>query len=287
MADSITPSTTFTTPPRNNWLAALGQSTLNFLAGFGRFWVFALHTWIHSFTVLTRRRDIQRLIPQFLAVGTMSVPVIMITGMFVGMVLAIQAIEQFMYVGLADRMGVMVSLSVVRVLGPVLAGVMLAGRVGGALAAELGSMNVTEQIDALRAMGSDPIRVLVAPRFLACLLLTPLLTLYCDLMGVFGGWLICVPVFDLSNYQYWNQTAAVVEMWDIWSGLAKSVFFGASIGMIACFKGFNCRPGAEGVGRACTESFVVSFVMILVLDFFISLLLKGIYEMIWGFKSIL
>ena len=226
------------------------------------------------------------IVPLTPVVGTMSVPVILVTGMFVGMVLAIQAIEQFMSAGLADRMGVVVSLSVVRELGPVLAGVMLAGRVGGALAAELGTMNVTEQLDALRSMGSDPVRILVVPRFLACLFLTPILTMYCDLMGVFGGWLISVPIFELSNDAYWDYTEAALEKWDVMVGLLKSLFFGASIAMISCFKGFNCKPSAEGVGKACTESFVTGFVVILILDFFLAFGLKGVYEGIWGFKTV-
>ena len=226
------------------------------------------------------------MLPQFFAIGVLSVPVILITGAFVGMVLAIQAIQQFMSVGLADRMGVLVSFSVVQELGPVLAGVMLAGRVGGALTAELGTMNVTEQLDALRSMGSDPIRVLVVPRFLACVLLTPVLTLYCDLMGVFGGWLISVPIFDVSSEAYWGYTAAALEKWDLGCGLFKSIFFGASIALISCYKGFHCKQGAEGVGKACTESFVTGFVVILILDFFIALALKGFYEGMWGIKTV-
>lgn len=270
----------------NGWLAGLGQVAVNLLADLGNIWVFASRTMARSFPAIVHRRDLQRLWPQFFAVGTMSVPVILVTGIFVGMVLAIQAIEQFMSAGLADRMGVIVSLSVVRELGPVLAGVMLAGRVGGALTAELGTMKVTEQLDALRSMGSEPIRVLVVPRFLACVLLTPILTLYCDLMGVLGGWLISVPVFGISNWAYWNYTEIALETWDILSGLIKSFFFGATIALISCYKGFNCRQGAEGVGRACTESFVTGFVVILILDFFLAMLLKSIYESFWGFKTV-
>lgn len=281
--DSFAPATG---PAPNGWLAALGRSAILALASFGDFWMFSGRTVRYSPATLLRHRDMQRFLPQCYAIGTLSVPVILITGAFVGMVLAIQAIEQFMSVGLADRMGVIVSLSVVRELGPVLAGVMLAGRVGGALAAELGTMNVTEQLDALRSMGTDPIRVLVSPRFAACVMLTPVLTLYCDLMGVAGGWFICVPIFDIGNDVYWDYTAAALEKWDILSGLLKSVFFGASIGLVSCYKGFNCKPGAEGVGKACTESFVTGFVVILILDFFLAFGLKGLYESIWGFKSV-
>ena len=271
---------------RNGWLAGLGRFTVSRLIAFGDIWAFAGHIFSQVPGGLVRRRDLRRLWPQCFAIGTLSVPVILVTGVFVGMVLAIQAIEQFMSVGLAERMGVIVSLSVVRELGPVLAGVMLAGRVGGALTAELGTMHVTEQLDALRSMGSDPIRVLVVPRFIACVVLTPILTLYCDLMGVFGGWLICVPIFDISNDDFWGYTEAGLETWDLLNGMFKSVFFGATIGLISCYKGFHCKQGAEGVGKACTESFVSGFVVILILDFFIALALKGVYEAIWGFKTV-
>ncbi len=267
-------------------LAHVGRFTIDVLDAFGRFWIFGTRTMGRTPPSLFRRRDLQRLLPQFFVIGTQSVPVIMVTGTFVGMVLAIQAIEQFQAAGLTERMGVIVSLSVVRELGPVLAGVMLAGRVGGALTAELGTMNVTEQIDALRCMGSDPVRVLAVPRFLACLILTPILTLYCDLMGVYGGWFICVPIFKVSSQDFWGFTEVALEGWDIYSGLIKSVFFGAAIGLISTFKGFNCKPGAQGVGQACTEAFVSSFVVILILDFFVSIVLKAVYEGIWGFKEV-
>jgi phospholipid/cholesterol/gamma-HCH transport system permease protein len=270
----------------SNLLASFGNSVERTIVNFGDFCCFSAHAMRCALFKQYGRRDLQRLLPQFYLIGALSVPVILVTGMFVGMVLAIQAIEQFMSVGLADRMGVIVSLSVVRELGPVLAGVMLAGRVGGALAAELGTMNVTEQLDALRAMGSDPIHVLVAPRFLACLILTPLLTMYCSLMGVFGGWIISVPIFDLSNDNYWEYTEAAVEKWDLLNGVVKSFAFGAVLALVSCYKGFHSKAGAEGVGHACTESFVASFVVILILDFFIALGLKGIYETIWGFKTV-
>lgn len=267
-------------------IGGIGQFAVDALAAFGNFWAFAARTLAWSPAALARRRDLGRLLPQFFAIGVESVPVILITGLFVGMVLAVQSIEQFQAAGLTERMGVIVSLSVVRELGPVLAGVMLAGRVGGALTAELGTMNVTEQIDALRSMGSDPIRVLTVPRFLACLVLTPVLTLYCDVMGVYGGWLICVPIFNVPKHDFWSFTEAAVGTWDVFSGLFKSVFFGATIGLISTYKGFHCRQGAQGVGQACTEAFVASFIVILVLDFFISLFLKEVYEAIWGFKAV-
>jgi phospholipid/cholesterol/gamma-HCH transport system permease protein len=213
------------------------------------------------------------------------VSIVSITGLFVGMVLAVQAAVQFLNLGLGQYLGSVINLSVIRELGPVLAGVMLAGRVGGALTAELGTMHVTEQIDALKTMGVDPLRYLVAPRFLACLLLTPLLTCYANFLGAVGGYLISVKYYGVSSVLYWRYSAQSIEMWDITAGLTKSVLFGGAIAMISCYKGFHCRAGAEGVGRACTEAFVLSFVSILTIDFFMAVFLQGIYEAFWGLKS--
>jgi phospholipid/cholesterol/gamma-HCH transport system permease protein len=224
--------------------------------------------------------------PLFYEVGNRTLPVIMVTGTFVGLVLAIQSYDQLRAAGFEQRMGVLVTLSLVQELGPVLAGVMVAGRVGGALTAELGTMRVTEQISALRVMGADPIRQLVVPRFLACLLLTPLLTFFCDLCGSLAGWFVAVVLKGIPSSQYWYYIAYSIVKWDVMVGFVKSVVFGGMIALIACFKGFHCRTGAEGVGRACTESFVISFIAILVADFFIGTFLSGLYRGLYGFKSL-
>ncbi len=267
-------------------LDRLGGAAVAALADFGRFWIFAGQTAAQLSIGWWHWRNWRLLAPQLYEVGTRSVPVILVTGAFVGMVLAVQAYGQFAAIGLADRLGGIVNLSVVRELGPVLAGVMLTGRVGGALAAELGTMRVTEQIDAVRAMGASPIRFLVVPRVLACLLLTPFLTLFCDLMGVLGGYFISVSIYGVSESGYWQHSAVSVENWDVITGLVKSLFFGGAISLISCYKGFSCRAGAEGVGRATTEAFVASFIAILVLDFFLAVLMQAIDIRIWGFRTI-
>ncbi len=265
-------------------LQRLGTLSLDQIDGFGEFSLFAGRTFRTIGSVFSRR-GWQTLAPLFFSVGVESVPVLLVTGLFVGMVLAVQTVEQFQAIGLGERMGTIVNLSVLRELGPVLAGVMLSGRVGGALAAELGTMRVTEQIDALRAMGTDPVRYLVVPRFLSCLLLTPILTLYSDLLASVGGWYISVQIYGIQSEPYWKYAAQSIEWWDFLSGIVKSVFFGGALGLVSCYKGFTCRPGAEGVGRATTESFVTSFMAILVLDFFTSVFLQAFYRGIWGFKS--
>jgi len=259
-------------------IGLVGGSVIDGIANFGRFWLFSLASARYTPVELASRGGWRRLMPQCLSVGTRSVPVIMLTGLFVGMVLIVQGYTQFDAAGLLDRLGGIVNISVASELGPVLAGVMLAGRVGGALTAELGTMNVTEQLLALRSMGCDPLRYLVAPRVLACLLLAPLLTAYADLVGALGAWLVYSGVYGAASAPFWENTALTVQLWDLSTGMIKATFFGGAIGLISCFKGFHCRPGAEGVGRACTDAFVASFITILLLDLFLNFVLNGLYE---------
>lgn len=267
-------------------ITAVGNKTIGTVAAFGQFGIFAWHVLLWLTAGLFSWRTWVRAMPLFYEVGNRTLAVIAVTGTFVGLVLAVQSYDQLKSAGFADRMGVLVTLSLVRELGPVLAGVMVAGRVGGALAAELGSMRVTDQINALTVMGTDPVRQLVVPRFMACLMLTPLLTFFCDLFGSLAGWFIAVQIKDVPSQPYWYWIRYSVGTWDLSTGLIKSIVFGGMIGAIACYKGFHCRPGAEGVGRATTESFVVSFVAILIADFFIGYAMAGLYVAFFGFKSL-
>jgi len=249
---------------------------------FGDFCIFCWRTLVWAVAGVTRWRNWRLVMPQFYEIGTLSIPVVMITGLFVGMVLAVQAVDQFKAVGMAARLGTIVNLSVLRELGPVLAGVMLAGRVGGGLTAELGTMRVTEQIDALTAMGTDPIRVLVVPRLLACVMLIPAMVLYTAFMGILGGYIISIYIYDINSGDFWRYAAQSVGYFDIFYGPIKSVFFGAVIAMVACHRAFTCKPGAAGVGKACTESFVASCMAILALDFFLGMLLNTIQDALMG-----
>lgn len=214
-------------------------------------------------------------------VGVNSVGVIAITGLFIGMVLAVQAYGQFHTIGLETSLGAVIHMSVVRELGPVLAAVMLSGRVGSAMAAQLATMRVTEQIDALACLGVDPVKYLAGPRLLACLILLPLLTVLADVMGLMGSSLICLHVYNIDSYHYWRHTREFVKTWDVMTGLVKSVVFGGVLSLIACHRGFHSRPGAEGVGRAATEAFVIAFVAILIIDFVFAMLVNTLYAMIW------
>ncbi|MFO0873232.1 MAG: ABC transporter permease [Phycisphaerales bacterium] len=254
----------------------IGESIIRSVDEFGRFVQFALTTFYWIFAHPTKWLRPRLLFPQFFAVGVASVPVVAITGAFIGMILALEGYVQFSAIGLQDRLGGVINVSVTKQIGPVLAAVMVAGRVGGALAAELGTMRVTEQLDAMRAMASDPVPYLVVPRFIACLVMTPILTVYSDMLGVWGGWLVTVKFYNVPAVDYWAFTASFLTWWEPTTGVIKSLFFGASIGLIACYKGFNCGSGAAGVGRAATESFVSSFLAIIVINLVLAKFLNTI-----------
>jgi len=264
----------------------VGAKTLGCVNNMGRFARFVWQSMIASFRSCFNIHAYPLIFTQMNIIGVRSVPVVMITGAFVGMTLAIQAYDQLAGMGLEEHLGVLINISVVKELGPVLAAVMLAGRVGGALTAELGTMNVTEQIDAVRSMGTDPIRYLVAPRILACLLLTPFLIIYAVLMGIIGGYFVSVVQFGINARAYWSFSASGVELWDVAIGVVKGFFFGVAIAAISCYKGFTCKEGAQGVGQACTEAFVASFISILAMDYALAVIFKSIYNTFWPLKSL-
>jgi phospholipid/cholesterol/gamma-HCH transport system permease protein len=259
-------------------VADLGAVVIRWVETLGDMSLFALRTFAGLFSRLPRR---DTLVPAFYNIGVLSLPVVALTGTFIGMVLAVQSYTQFKAFGFETRLGALINMSMCRELGPVLAATMLAGRVGSAIAAELGTMRVTEQIDALVSMGANPIQHLVVPRFLACLLMIPSLTIMAIFMGVVGGWLYSVQIFGIDSYHYWTNSQQFVHNWDLFYGVFKSIFFGATIAIVSCHRGFHCAPGAEGVGRAATAAFVLSFVVILMLDLFLSIGLDRVHNMIW------
>ena len=252
--------------PATRALSHFGHSTLITLDGLGRFAIFSLAALrIAVFEPMSWLRW-SNLAPQLYSVGAASVLVVAITGAFIGMILALEGYDQFAALGQEQQMGGVINAAVTKQIGPMLAAVMLAGRVGGSLAAELGSMRVTEQLDAMRAMAADPIRTLVVPRVVACVLMTPLLTIYSDVVGSLGAWAIVTGYFGVTNADYWHYTAQFVSSWDPMTGVLKSIAFGLAIALISCYKGFTCSGGASGVGRASTESFVASFLAIIVIN---------------------
>jgi phospholipid/cholesterol/gamma-HCH transport system permease protein len=219
--------------------------------------------------------------PVMYEVGVRSMPVISVTGLFIGMVLAVQSYDTLRAYRLESRIGSVINVSLVKELGPVLAATMLAGRVGCAMAAEIGTMRVTEQIDALKALGADPVSYLVVPRFLACFWLIPLLTLIADGVGMLGGWVVSVQLLGVSDHFFWMYSQQFITAFDVVAGVSKSMFFGAAIALIACHRGFHCGSGAEGVGKAATDSFVSSFISILVLDLVLVILLNNLSRLLW------
>ena len=214
-------------------------------------------------------------------IGVGSLFIVLLISGFAGGVTALQARYQFTgTIPVYYLAGVIVE-SIVLELGPVLTGLILAGRIGARYAAELGTMRVTEQIDALSALGTNPIHYLVVPRLLACFLLIPLLTLMADFMGVIGGAVVSTQMLGVDPYAYWQHSRDFVGGLDLFAGVFKSYFFGAAIALISCHRGFHSKAGAEGVGRAATEAFVFSFIAILFLDFCIGLAWNTVYNALW------
>jgi len=203
-------------------------------------------------------------------IGVRSVFVIILTGSFTGMVLALQSYYGFKKFGSEGLVGATVALSMTRELGPVLTSLMVSGRAGSAMAAELGTMRVTEQIDALTAMALNPIKYLVTPRIIAAFLVLPVLTVISDFIGIIGGYLVGVKLLGINEGAYIDKMIKFVELNDIYNGLVKSAVFGVILSIVSCYKGFYAKGGAEGVGRATTEAVVASSVTILVTDYILT-----------------
>jgi phospholipid/cholesterol/gamma-HCH transport system permease protein len=210
-----------------------------------------------------------RMVQRIWFIGYRSLVLILLTGAFTGMVLGLQGMLMLQRVGSEAFVGPLVALALVRELGPVLAALMVTGRAGSALAAELGVMRITEQIDALTVMALHPMRYLVVPIIAAGLVAVPLLTWVFDVVGVFGGWLVAVKLLGLSEGTYFGQIRAFLGTADLWVGFWKSLGFGLIVTWVACYKGFHVGHGAEGVGRATTEAVVLASVLILVVDYFL------------------
>ena len=258
-----------------DWFADWGALAITSICTLGDFALFTMRTFSWLFTRWPRK---ETLLINFYQIGVLSLPVVALTGTFIGMVLAVQSYYQFHTIGLESRLGSVINMTLLRELGPVLAATMLAGRVGSAMAAELGTMRVTEQIDAFEAMGANPIHYLVVPRLIACVVLIPMLTVMADLFGVLGGYFYSDTMLQIDRHYYWQNSQQFVGSWDFIYGLIKSVFFGATIALVSCYRGFNSAAGAEGVGRAATASFVNSFCVILALDLTVGIFLDNLYS---------
>lgn len=248
-------------------LETTGNFTLSNLAKFGNVALFALTAIKHCFTPPFYPKLILR---QFLQIGYYSLPVVGLTAIFSGAVLALQSYSGFSRFNAESAIATVVVLSITRELGPVLAGLMVAGRVGASMAAEIGTMKVTEQLDALRTLSTNPFKYLVAPRVIAGVLMLPLLVLTADIIGVLGGYLVSVHSLGFSSGPYLNSTIQFLEQIDVVSGLVKAAFFGFVISIMGCYFGYHSKGGAEGVGIATTNSVVSASIMILLLNYIIT-----------------
>jgi phospholipid/cholesterol/gamma-HCH transport system permease protein len=241
-----------------------------------------IHTGLYAITLgQTVRRMASRpwhsrmFLQQAEEVGVQSLPVVLLTALFTGMVLALQSYIVFHRFAAESLTGLVVSMSVVRELGPVLVGLMVAGRVGASFAAELGTMRVTEQIDALWTLSTDPVRYLIMPRLIAVTVMMPLLVVIADFIGIYGGYAISIYMLDQNPSVYIANTTQYMELNDFYSGLVKAAVFGLLIGVIGCTEGFNCQGGAAGVGRATTRAVVISCMSILIWDYFLTAWMFG------------
>jgi phospholipid/cholesterol/gamma-HCH transport system permease protein len=245
----------------------IGIYTIRFLEEAGRIVTLFAQTLIWIFRPPLQGREILK---QMEEVGVRSFPVVVITAAFTGMVLALQSYTGFKRFNAESMVGTVVALSVTRELGPVLTGLMVSGRVGSAMAAELGTMRVTEQIDALYTLATNPIKYLIVPRFLAAMFMLPILVVFADVIGILGGYLVSVKLLGTNPTLYIRRTWQLLELNDIYTGLLKALCFGMIVAMIGCYEGFSAEGGAEGVGRATTKAVVLSSLMILISNYFIT-----------------
>ncbi len=253
-----------------NFLSAIGRTTLTFMGAAGRLALFTLTALMHCVRPPFYFRHIGR---QMVEIGYYSLPVVGLTAVFTGMVLALQSYSGFSRFSAESAIATVVVLSITRELGPVLASLMVAGRIGAAMAAELGTMRVTEQVDALTTLSTNPYKYLVVPRLIAGTTMLPLLVLVADIIGVFGGYLVAVYRLGFNASTYINNSWQYLERMDVISGLVKAAVFGFIISLMGCYHGYNSRGGAQGVGAATTNAVVSASMLILVLNY----LLTGIF----------
>ncbi|WP_373084193.1 MlaE family ABC transporter permease [Sneathiella sp.] len=253
-----------------NFLATIGRVFIAFMASVGR---------ITKFTGLSIRHCVippfylRLFLRQLMNIGYYSLPVVGMTALFTGMVLALQIFIGSSRFNAESAVATIVVIGLTRELAPVLSGLMIAGRVGAAIAAEIGTMRVTEQIDALVTLSTNPFKYLVAPRLLAGMITLPILVLVADIIGVSGGFLVSTEKLGFNPSTYLNNTFQYLEVNDVVSGLIKAAFFGFIVSLMGCYHGFHSTGGAQGVGRATTNAVVSSFVLILISDYFLTVLL--------------
>jgi len=250
-----------------NLISWLGDYTLRRVSYVGRMGQFLL---LAIMATLTPPIKVRRVIKQIHFIGWQSMTVILLTGGFTGMVLALQGFHSLKRVGSEAFLGPLVALTLIRELGPVIAALMVTGRAGSAITAEIGVMRISDQIDAIELMGLNPMRYLVVPNLIAAIISMPLLAGIFDLVGIYGGYLVGVKILGLSPGTYFGEITTYLDLDDILGGFYKALSFGVILAWICCFKGYNTRFGAEGVSRSTTEAVVLTSVLILVWDYFMT-----------------
>ena len=247
---------------------AMGNRILAFCAASGKLTLLLLAT-------LRRLKDAnaKEVVRQMALLGADSLPIVMMTILCTGMVFSVQTAKEFVRLGASSSVGGIVAIAMARELVPVLTGVVVAGRIGAAIAAELGTMKVTEQIDALRVMAANPVSYLVVPRFIALVLMMPVLVVFANFIGNIGGWVVAHYYAGIGSFTYENSIRTLAEFYDVFGGMVKSCVFGAIIAIVGCHKGLNAPNGAEGVGLATTASVVLSIILVFITNYFLSIVL--------------
>lgn len=245
----------------------LGQQTIDILEEFGKTLELG---WETVTGIASGKVNVDLTLEQMVKIGLESLPLALVTSAFIGMVFALQISSEFVRFGAGKYVGGIMSIGMARELGPAVTGIVVAARVAAAIAAELGTMTVKEQIDALKALGASPIRYLVIPRFIAAAAMLPLLTIFADILGFTGGYFVATYVSKINSVQYMETAQQLMKLWDVYGGMLKTIFFGMIIAVIACYKGLNTKGGAKGVGEATTSAVVTSLITLFVVNYFLS-----------------
>ncbi len=251
------------------FLEALGAFVLRRCEAFGSI----VLLYAETMRQLTHRPRIRHILAQMSHLGVDSLSIVSLTLLFTGVVLTLQTAHEFIKFGAQSTIGAVIAIAIGRELGPVLVGVVCAGRVGAAITAEISTMKVTEQIDALRVMAVSPVDYLIVPRMIACMIVVPLLTVFGDFIGVLGGWFVAVYYSGISSQLFTNSLHMYVDAYDLTGGLIKAIFFGNVIAVLGCYYGLHSPEGAEGVGKATTRTVVASIIVIFILNALLTLIL--------------
>ncbi len=254
---------------RQQMYFALGQKIINFINFFGGIFSLGVQTVVFA---PMKPFGGRRVFEQAKKIGVDSLPIVSLVSFFIGMIMALQTAYVMQKMSSEIYIASIVAVSLMRELGPVITALIVAGRSGAGITAEIGTMAVTEQVDALETLGSNPVKYLVVPRFLSLAVMLPVLTVFANAIGIFGGYLIGVFRLSIRSSMYMNMTFDALVYKDLFTGLSKTVFFGMIIALISCYEGLNVKGGAEGVGKATTRSVVSSFILIIVADCFFTAL---------------